>query len=182
VSAPLKILPYYTYEDYCRWEGRWELIEGIPHAMSPAPSPKHQWVSANLMYELKHALKKISCTKCRVYNFIDVKIKEDTILQPDALVVCGEIKKAFLDFPAALVAEMLSYSTALKDRNVKMAYYADVKAKYYLIIDPEKHSIEIYQLNTAGAYELLNRNSHDSFTFYFDDDCVAEVMLQNIWE
>ncbi len=26
-------------------EGRWELIEGIPYAMSPAPIPPHQFIS-----------------------------------------------------------------------------------------------------------------------------------------
>ncbi len=42
--SAVKLLPYYTYEDYCRWEGRWELIDGIPFAMSPAPTPRHQWL------------------------------------------------------------------------------------------------------------------------------------------
>jgi hypothetical protein len=37
MSSSVKILPHYTYEDYCKWEGRWELINGIPHTMSPAP-------------------------------------------------------------------------------------------------------------------------------------------------
>ena len=44
MSSVIKILPYYTYEDYCHWEGRWELIDGIPYAMSPAPNPIHQWL------------------------------------------------------------------------------------------------------------------------------------------
>lgn len=35
-SARLKHLPHYTYEDYKQWEGRWELIYGIPFAMAPA--------------------------------------------------------------------------------------------------------------------------------------------------
>jgi hypothetical protein len=43
-----KILPHYTYDDYVHWEGKWELIDGIPYAMSPAPVPKHQVVSNNL--------------------------------------------------------------------------------------------------------------------------------------
>ncbi|WP_301924323.1 hypothetical protein [Ferruginibacter sp.] len=37
MSSAVKILPHYTYEDHCQWEGRWEIIEGIPFAMSPAP-------------------------------------------------------------------------------------------------------------------------------------------------
>ncbi len=48
MSSGIKILPHYTYEDYCQWEGRWELIEGIPYAMSPAPVPGNQWVSSNI--------------------------------------------------------------------------------------------------------------------------------------
>ena len=27
----------YTYEDYKRWEGDWELIDGVPLAMAPSP-------------------------------------------------------------------------------------------------------------------------------------------------
>ncbi|MBN2825405.1 MAG: hypothetical protein JXQ76_08785 [Campylobacterales bacterium] len=31
----------YTYEDYKEWEDRWELIDGVAYAMSPAPYPTH---------------------------------------------------------------------------------------------------------------------------------------------
>ena len=31
-------LPHYSYQDYRRWEGDWELIEGIPYAMTPSPT------------------------------------------------------------------------------------------------------------------------------------------------
>ncbi len=34
----------YTYGDYETWpeDQRWELIDGIPYDMTPAPSPRHQ--------------------------------------------------------------------------------------------------------------------------------------------
>jgi hypothetical protein len=35
-------LPSYSYDDYQLWDGRWELIEGIPFAMSPSPTQDHQ--------------------------------------------------------------------------------------------------------------------------------------------
>jgi hypothetical protein len=38
MSSAVKILPHYTYVEYEQWEGQWELIEGIPYAMSPLPS------------------------------------------------------------------------------------------------------------------------------------------------
>jgi hypothetical protein len=42
MAGAIKILPHYTYSDYEQWEGQWELIDGIPYAMSPLPVPKHQ--------------------------------------------------------------------------------------------------------------------------------------------
>ncbi len=122
MSSALKILPHYTYEDFCQWEGRWELIEGIPYAMSPAPHPKHQWISNNLKSEFRVEIKKKKCSTCKVYDFLDVKYSDDTIFKPDGLVVCGDIKKAFLDFPPKLVFEVLSPSTALKDIHTKFSF------------------------------------------------------------
>ena len=53
-----KDLPNYTYKDYCQWQGRWELIDGIPYAMSPMPVPKHQRIAANILSEFRMELKK----------------------------------------------------------------------------------------------------------------------------
>ncbi len=143
MSSAIKILPHYTYEEYCLWEGRWELIEGIPYAMSPAPAPRHQWISSNIKYEIKDATKKSGCTNCKVYDFIDIKVTEDTILQPDAVVVCHEITKPYLDFAAAIVVEILSPSTAMKDRNNKFYIYHSQKIPYYIIIDVEKTKLRL---------------------------------------
>lgn len=152
--SAIKILPHYTYEEYCQCEGRWELIEGIPYAMCPASAPRHQWVSSNIKGEIRNALKKAGCKNCKVYNFIDIKVADDTILQPDAVVVCKDISKPFLDFPATIVVEMLSPSTAMKDRNNKFYIYQSQKIPYYLIIDADKNEIEIYHLKDDGNYQL----------------------------
>jgi hypothetical protein len=58
MNNAIKVLPHYIYDEYCKWEGRWELIEGIPYAMSPTLLPRHQWVSANIKGEIRDALKK----------------------------------------------------------------------------------------------------------------------------
>ena len=50
-------LPHYVYEDYLRWEGRWELIEGIAYAMSPAPAVAHQKASQKIARLLDEALR-----------------------------------------------------------------------------------------------------------------------------
>jgi Uma2 family endonuclease len=173
-----KILPHYTYNDYVNWEGRWELIEGHPIAMSPMPIPEHQRVAAEMRFEFMSALKKEKCKNCRAYDPLDYKINDDTILQPDIVIVCGPINRAYLDFPAELVVEILSPSTALRDRNSKFEFYQQQKIKYYLIVEVHKRSIEIYEL-TEGMYILQSYNNHFEFQF---SDCTILPELNNIWE
>jgi hypothetical protein len=88
-----KILPHYTKDDWVHWEGKWELIEGHPIAMSLTPIPEHQRVAAEMRTEIILAFRKSGCRKYKAYDPIDYIISEDTILIPDILVVCGEIKK-----------------------------------------------------------------------------------------
>ncbi len=181
MNSAIRILPHYTYEDYCQWEGRWELIEGIPYAMSPAPSPKHQWVSSNIMGEFRESIKTGKCKNCKVYNFMDFVIKDDTILQPDVLIVCQPIKKKFLDFAPELVVEILSPATAIKDRNTKFYYYQQQKVKYYLIVDAEKETIDIFLLNKNGEYQLED-TSKRKYDFELEKGCNINLNLNNIWQ
>ena len=117
-----KIIPHYTYDDWVHWEGKWELIEGHPIAMSPTPIPSHQRVAAELITELTLAVRNSKCNGCSVYDSLDYKITDDTILVPDILIICGEVKKKYLDFPPSLVVEIVSPSTALRDRHTKYQY------------------------------------------------------------
>lgn len=179
--SAVRILPHYTYKDYCHWEGRWELIDGFPYAMSPAPNLKHQWVVVNILSELRSAIKKTNCKNCKVYDFIDIKIEEDTILQPDCSIVCGPTKKNYLDFPPTLVVEVLSEATALKDRHTKFSIYEEFGVKYYIIVDPEIESLEIYLLENS-IYTLQKFKLEKPFVFSLSDDCKIEVITKNMWE
>jgi Uma2 family endonuclease len=182
MGSALKILPHYTYHDYLEWEGRWEIIEGIPYAMSPAPTPRHQWLAVNILTELRNAVKKSKCMHCKVYDFIDFKPQEDIVVQPDALIVCGEIEKNYLDFSPALVVEILSPSTAVKDRNNKFHIYESQKIPYYLIIDSDKNTIEIYKLNADNKYATETFDAASAYHFTLTDDCGIDVILNNIWQ
>lgn len=174
-----KILPHYTYDEWVHWEGKWELIEGFPIAMSPAPVPAHQRAASTLRGELFIAIKKSKCKKCVVYDPLDYKITDDTILVPDILIICGEIKKKYLDFPPSLVVEILSPSTALRDRHTKFELYQQQGVKYYLIVDTDKKSIEIYMLKNA-AYSLQKFNKF--YTFQLDDNCAITPDMSNIFD
>jgi Uma2 family endonuclease len=179
VNVAYKYLPHYTYEDYLHWEGQWELIDGIPYAMSPSPIPKHQWVSNNLGAEFRTALKKSGC-QCKVYNPIDYKLSDDTVFQPDLLIACQPIIKKFLDFPPDLVVEILSDSTRMKDRNVKFPKYEAECIPYYLMVDPDSNSVEIFQL-IDGRYQRQPLDQTTPFSFTVAD-CAFEMQFDKIWE
>lgn len=173
-----KYRPHYTYEDYCQWEGSWELIEGIPYAMSPAPVPAHQRASLLISIQFEKALK--TCEQCRLYPPIDWKIAEDTIVQPDLLIVCKTIEKKYLDFPPVLVVEILSPATASKDRGEKLELYQSQFVKYYIIIDPQFNKIEIYQL-IENQYQPVAINP-ENFIFSLEADCKIAVGFLDIWD
>ncbi|MCW3107888.1 MAG: hypothetical protein JWQ09_2394 [Segetibacter sp.] len=173
-----KYLPHYTYDDWLHWEGQWELIDGIPIAMSPMPVPSHQQAAGDLFYKFKNALE-TGCKDCKVYLPLDYKISDDTIFQPDVLIVCREINKPYLDFPPALIIEVLSKSTEERDRGIKYEYYEQEGVKYYLIVDWKKKSIEIYEL-VNGKYEL--QQYENRFEYQLNENCTISPDLDNIWE
>jgi Uma2 family endonuclease len=176
VSFTAKILPYYTIADWEQWEGKWELIEGIPYAMSPSPLRKHQRIAGNLYQEFNLQLK--DCKPCKVYNAIDWQITNDTVLQPDVLIVCGNPGRR-LNFPPQLTVEILSPATASKDRNSKFYIYEEQKVKYYLMIDSDMNTVEAY-IHNGEKYQ--KSPSSDSYDFSFENDRKATINFMNIWE
>lgn len=178
MSGAVKILPHYTYDDYIHWEGKWELIDGIPYAMSPAPVPKHQITAGNVLAEFRFNLKR--CKPCKVMQSIDYKLREDTIFQPDMLIVCKPIEKKYLDFPPALVVEVLSPSSIFIDRHTKFYAYQDQRIPYYLIVSPETEETEVYVLED-GAYMLKQKDRDFSYTFQFGD-CEAAIDFAEVWK
>jgi Uma2 family endonuclease len=146
-------LPHYTYDDYVQWEGDWEIINGIPYAMSPAPSKKHQKLSLEIALQLKQLLS--LCKNCEIYQAIDWQIAEDTVLQPDVLVVCGDNPEEIkLSIPPELVFEILSPSTARKDRVLKYRLYREAGVKYYCMVSPGTKTAEVFVLRDSKYNEI----------------------------
>jgi Uma2 family endonuclease len=172
IESVRQILPNYTVEDYERWEGRWEIINGIAISMPPMPNPKHQNIAGKIFRIFDEAIENKGCTEYKVYQPIDYKISDDTIVNPDLLIVCKTIIGQYLDFSPSLVVEILSPSTALKDQNTKYDLYQNAGVKYYIILDPNQNSFEIYQLNSQGKYELVETANFDF------DGCEINVDLK----
>ena len=145
----------YSYADYLTWDDnkRWELIDGIPYAMSPAPKRRHQKIGMHLSVKLFNFLKGKSC---EVYSApFDVVLSDitlskniDTVVQPDISVICDESKLTELGCKGApdLIIEILSESTAKKDATIKKDLYEKHGVKEYWLVDTWTESVRIYLL------------------------------------
>jgi Uma2 family endonuclease len=159
---------FYTVADYRGWppELRCELIDGVIYAMAPAPSIPHQSLSQALALELGLFLKEHAqggggrggCGLCKLLTApVDVVLDHYTVVQPDLIIVCdpGKLSNGkYVDGPPDLVVEILSPSTALKDKREKRRLYERHGVPEYLIIDPLEFYAEHYLLDAAGHYGL----------------------------
>ena len=171
-------LPDYTYEDYKNWEGKWELIYGVPYAMSPAPTIKHQAISNKIARFLDESLQ--DCNSCQALLPIDWKIDEHTIVQPDNLVICHEpTNEAYISRAPELIFEILSKSSALKDINLKYTLYEKEGVKYYVIIDPNDEISKVYYLKD-GRY-IKYCDAHSEEVAFELGDCIFEFDFSKIW-
>ena len=141
----------YTLEDYLALpeEQRVELIDGIFYDMA-APTALHQIIGGFLYKKLlDHALThKGPCIP--LMSPVDVQLDEDdkTVVQPDVMIVCDRSRfqnGRIFGAPDFLV-EVLSPSTRKKDMQLKLYKYANAGVREYWMIDPDKKTIVVYDL------------------------------------
>lgn len=152
-STALKLEPRFTYADYRTWpdEERWELIDGVPHAMTPAPRTRHQRISLKISTRFERFFEGKRCVPFDAPT--DVVLDEYTVVQPDVLVVCDRNKITEENIQGApdLVVEITSPSTRLRDRREKRALYERFGVREYLVVSPEDEMVERHRL-VDGRY------------------------------
>lgn len=142
----------YTYADYLTWadDERWELIDGVPYMMTPAPIMGHQEISMRLGAELFAQLRGKSCFPYAAPTDVTFEESQDTstVVQPDLFVLCGDYKrgKRVVDVPA-LIVEILSPSTSGKDVIIKRALYERMCVREYWIVDGANEIVEVWRHN-----------------------------------
>jgi Uma2 family endonuclease len=178
-AEKIKYLPNYSVKDYEQWEGKWELIDGIPYAMSPSPNFTHQNISSKIHIQLSEALK--NCGNCKALFNLDWRLKdsENNVFCPDNFVMCKDIKDDFLTEPPGLIFEILSPATYEKDRILKYEKYEENGVKYYVIVDGNKKSAEVYELiNGKYVKQIVTSNETHNFRL---DDCSFDFDFSKIW-
>jgi Uma2 family endonuclease len=171
-----------TYKDYLSWshEENWEIIDGTPYCMSPAPSRKHQKISGELFAAIHGYLKG---KECEIYSApFDVRLfaeninNEDitNVVQPDLLVVCDKSKLDDRGCKGSpdLIIEIVSPATLKRDLKEKFYLYQKAGVKEYWIVYPEEKTIVVYSLNQNGKYGRTD--------VYSEEDIIKVGIFQSL--
>ena len=161
----------YSYADYLQWpdEQRWEIIDGVPYDMSPAPSTKHQSISMELGRQIANYLRD---KECQVFAApFDVRLplneKKDeeiyNIVQPDLSVICDPSKLDEQGCKGApdLVIEIISPFTAKKELNEKFNLYERSGIPEYWVVFPKFNVVVVYSLDDEERYQKSGEFTSD---------------------
>ena len=151
ITAPVR---KHTYADYCLTpdDERYELLDG-ELIMSPSPNRAHQDICLELGALLHTYVKESGLGEIYIAPF-DVVLSETTVVQPDLLFIANErthiITPDNVQGPPNLVVEILSPSTANRDRTRKRALYAQYGVPEYWLVDPDTGTVTVLRLGAAG--------------------------------
>jgi len=170
----------FTYADYESWddENRYELIDGVAYMMS-APSTAHQSILGEFYRQLANFLVGKSC---KVFlSPYDVCLtglgdEDDTVVQPDILVVCDDSKidKKRCNGAPDMVIEILSPSTSKRDLFIKLEKYENAGVREYWIVDPDAKSVHVHLLEN-GRYVVNSYESDETVAVSTLDGCIITL-------
>ncbi len=153
----------FTYRDYLLLpeQDRRELIYGDFYLL-PSPSTRHQFILASLGVNLVSFVRG-NALGVVVWAPMDVVLSDLNVVQPDILYISNErrdiITENNISGAPDLVVEILSPSTASRDRELKLNLYARFGAREYWIVDPDGSSVQVRDLG-VGGYDTIR--SYDS--------------------
>ena len=135
-------------------EERWdELIGGELVMMSPRPMVNHYQVSENISYLFRRYLMGKPCRSFA--DGVDLYLEEGERFVPDGMVVCdlSKIRDNGVHGAPDLVVEVISPSTAARDKGHKKRVYERCGVREYWIVDPVSRLVEQYVLE-EGQFVL----------------------------
>jgi Uma2 family endonuclease len=143
----------FTYADYKDWElgvgERYELIYGEAFAMA-GPNTKHQSLLVELSSQFRVYLRG---KPCRVFvSPYDVRLfyeedeSDDTVVQPDIMVVCDKNKIGDEGCRGApdLVIEILTPSNTAIEMERKFSLYQEAGVREYWIVDSKNNILIVH--------------------------------------
>src|SRR5438445_12603006 len=148
--GPMKL----TYEDYVDLPNdgrRYEILDGELE-VSPAPAPKHQAVSRNLLW-IVHGHVQERGLGSVYYAPIDVILADTSIVQPDLVFIAAAresiVSGRGIEGAPDLAVEILSPRSVRRDRVAQAALYARYGIRHYWLADPDARVHEGYEPDGA---------------------------------
>jgi len=148
---------------------RYEIINGVRYDFLSSPKYVHQ----NLLGQLYVSFHSACAADGKILLApMDVHFDEKNIFQPDVIYIANEnrgiIRDGFVYGVPDLVVEILSESTARRDKTIKKDGYERFGVKEYWLADPVYKLIEQHVL-IDGKYRLV-----DTLT---EDDTLTSVIV-----
>lgn len=155
-------LQHWTYDEYARLPddgNRYEIIAGELY-VSPSPRPNHQAVLVPLILSVgpfiqEHGLGTL------YPGPVDLLFAATDYLVPDLAFVrterAGIVSSRGIEGAPDLVVEILSPSTARRDRGLKRERYANFGVPLYWVMDLDRGHIEVFRLarDPHGPAEIV---------------------------
>jgi Uma2 family endonuclease len=147
----------FTVDEFLVWaegrEGKWELVDGSPAAMSPERI-RHTRTKTAVAFALRESARR-GGVPCEAFvDGITLRVRDDRAFVPDAAVVCPPPPPDVVEIDNPLiVVEVLSPSTAALDHGIKLeGYFSLASLAHYLILDPDRRVV-IHHARGGGIIE-----------------------------
>ena len=150
----MTIEAYFAFEEAS--ETRHEYVNGRVYAMTGA-SWNHTVITGNTQAHLHAQLRGKPCTSIPNEMKLKVDSKSVSFRYPDLMVVCGdpqffENRKDTISNPTVII-EVLSPSTALKDRNEKLEEYIKIDSlQEYVLISQHEAKVERFKRDASDEW------------------------------
>lgn len=140
--------------------GKWELIDGVPFAMSPE-RVAHGDMKYRVARALDEAIRRAGLACRFVLDSAAVKIDAQNSFQPDVMVYCGapvSPDALHIENPI-IVVEVLSPGNARRDLCDKLdGYFKVASVRHYLIFDPDEPLVIHHQRHGGDILTRILRS------------------------
>jgi Uma2 family endonuclease len=116
--------------------------------------------------------------QCEVYSApFDVKISDDTVVQPDISVICDQDKLTDAGCTGApdMIIEILSPSNSSYDTIVKLNKYISCGVREYWLVDIQHQAILVYLFKDGTVDSLNTYTFHDDIPVHSLPGCLLNL-------
>ncbi len=179
-STTIRRLTYADYAALADDQSRHEIIDG-EHVVTPSPIVNHQAVLKAIFLALVEAVEKTGRGQV-LFSPVDVELSKHDIVVPDLVVILNEnriVTPTKIKGAPDHVVEVLSPSTASRDRGAKRELYERAGVREYWIVDADEHEVTQLVLRD-GKYQEITHAGKLTLQ-YLPSQSGVIIELSRIW-